>query len=505
LKGETSKTITILVAGDTLVEANENFAVALSNPSQGSSISTASATGTIQNDDKYQISIAPLDAVKAEGDSGTTAYTFTVSRTGGTSDQVTVHYAVTGTYGLDAADFGGALPSGTVTFLPGESSETLTINVAGDSIVEANENFTVSLSNPSSNAQVVAAAASATGTIQNDDAAPGVALDAVLVRQIYLNDGTGLFADAGTLDSGQYDVALGDLDGDGDTDAFVTNFSSPNRVYLNDGAGVFTNSGQSLGNDPSVGVALGDLDGDGDLDAFVANFHGSATAGQPNRVYLNNGAGVFTDSGQSLGNDSSQDLALGDLDGDGDLDAFVANEGPNRIYLNDGNGTFTDSGQALGSEQSQRVALGDLDGDGDTDAFVTNFSDQPNRVYLNDGAGVFTDSGQSLGNDSSIGVAVGDLDADGDLDAFVANFNGQPNRVYLNDGDGVFTDSGQSLGNDSSAGVALGDLDADGDLDAFVANPLEPSIVYMNNGSGVFTESEQALGSGWAVDLGLLG
>src|SRR4051794_16625685 len=71
-----------------------------------------------------------------------------------------------------AADFGGTLPSGTVTIPAGQTSTTLTINVAGDNTFEGNENFTISLSNPSANPQVVAAAASTTGTIQNDDPPP---------------------------------------------------------------------------------------------------------------------------------------------------------------------------------------------------------------------------------------------------------------------------------------------------------------------------------------------
>ena len=76
-------------------------------------------------------------------------------------------------------------------------------------------------------------------------------------------------------------MSLGDVDGDGDLDAFVANFSQGNRVWLNDGSGSFTDSGQSLGTWWSYSVSLGDVDGDGDLDAFVANWN------QGNRVWLN--------------------------------------------------------------------------------------------------------------------------------------------------------------------------------------------------------------------------
>jgi hypothetical protein len=78
---------------------------------------------------------------------------------------------------------------------------------------------------------------------------------------------------------------------------------------------------------------LGDLDGDGDLDAFVAN--AASSAGAPNTVWLNDGRGTFSDSGLRLGNEVSYGLDLGDLDGDGDLDAFAANNSPpNAVWLN---------------------------------------------------------------------------------------------------------------------------------------------------------------------------
>jgi uncharacterized repeat protein (TIGR01451 family) len=289
------------------------------------------------------------------------------------------------------------------------------------------------------------------------------------------------------------DVALGDLDGDGDLDAFAANQIYPDQVWLNDGKGNFEDSGQELGGADSGGVALGDLDGDGDLDAFVANAWPRA-----NTVWLNDGAGTFVNSGQELGGSYSWDVALGDVDGDGDLDAFVANGywpggQPNKVWLNDGTGAFRDSGQDLGSADSEGVALGDLDSDGDLDAFVANAqNNQANTVWLNDGRGTFIDSGQSLGSSYSWDVALGDLDGDGDLDAFVANgYVNQPDKVWLNDGTGSFDDSGQDLGDSYSFGVALGDLDGDGDLDAFVVTSLDQANqIWLNDGAGSFERGQ---------------
>jgi phosphate/phosphite/phosphonate ABC transporter binding protein len=111
----------------------------------------------------------------------------------------------------------------------------------------------------------------------------------------------------------------------------------------------------------------------------------------PNRVYLNDGTGIFTDSGQSIGDAYTWALDIGDLDGDQDLDVFIGSAvGPNSVLFNIGNGTFTDSGQMLGGEITWSVTLADLDNDGDLDAATGNHG--PNKIWFNDGEGFFEDS-----------------------------------------------------------------------------------------------------------------
>jgi hypothetical protein len=300
-------------------------------------------------------------------------------------------------------------------------------------------------------------------------------LDAWVTNQrkpntVWFNDGTGQFTDSGQLlgKSDSRHFSLADLDSDGDVDAFVCNYQGqPNRVWINDGTGQFVSNGQELGDSDSRDVALSDFDGDGDIDAFVVN------KGQPNKVWMNDGAGMFTDSGQSLGEFDSRGVEAADLDDDGDIDVFVVNGGndftgdPNRVWLNDGNGTFRDSGRAYGDNWSLSVCLGDLDADGDLDAFVGNTIGRPaNTVWLNDGSGRFFDSGQRLGDFHTQNVLLHDLDDDGDLDAFVSNI--QASRIWINNGHAVF-DQFIYPGGGSAMTTALGDLDGDGDLDAFEA------------------------------------
>ena len=167
-----------------------------------------------------------------------------------------------------------------------------------------------------------------------------------------------------------------------------------NQVWLNDGNGNFTDSGQSLGNSRSNAVSLGDVDGDGDLDAFVGNSLRCVqdTCGPaPNAVWLSDGSGSFSASGQSLGGAFSLAVAVGDLDGDGDLDTLVGNEGANTVWLNQDPrpGDFDDDqdidgddfliwqdGFGIQSRATRHNGDADFDGDVDGDDFViwqTNF------------------------------------------------------------------------------------------------------------------------------------
>jgi len=307
-------------------------------------------------------------------------------------------------------------------------------------------------------------------------------LDAVFAHpdlassQVWWNDGHGHFSDSGQALTPQgHGVGVGDLDRDGDLDLFITcdTFGDSTRrsqVYLNNGAGLFTAVGQGLADSALSGnsAVLADVDGDGDLDGIVEYYQ------DPYRVHWNDGHGLFENSSTLPVADDAM-LAWGDLNGDGHVDIFSKEPGVGyRTLLNDGAGQFSEHWQTAEAEAILRggMALGDLDGDGDLDAVVANgfqSTSHPTRVWVNDGTGRFADSGQTLGLTVSAWLGLGDLNGDGYPDIYVSNF-GRPNEVWYNDGKGAFADSGLRLGGDGLTRIgALGDLDNDGDLDIFVA------------------------------------
>ncbi len=161
--GETSKTITVSVTGDTINEADETVVVTLSGAS-GADIDTASGTGTITDNDTPMFSIDSPGV--AEGDSSTANLTFTVSLSPASYQTVTVDYARTGGTATSGTDF-TAVAGGTLTFAATETSKTFTVSVTGDTVDESNETVVITLSNASTGTSI--STSSGTGTIRDDD------------------------------------------------------------------------------------------------------------------------------------------------------------------------------------------------------------------------------------------------------------------------------------------------------------------------------------------------
>lgn len=166
--GADTATVTVNVTTDDNTEPDETVILTVTSGAGYTIGAIPAATGTIINDDSL-VSIAADAVSQAEGNINNTAFTFTVTRTGDTTDSDTVGYVVTGsgTNPATAADFGGSFPSGTVPFAQGVTIQTVTINVSGDMLAEADEGFTVTLQNPS--AHLFIGTGSASTTITNDD------------------------------------------------------------------------------------------------------------------------------------------------------------------------------------------------------------------------------------------------------------------------------------------------------------------------------------------------
>ena len=176
--GETTKQVTVLVNGDTLDEANDTFTLNLSNASNVT-LTDATGLGTINDDDPLP-ALSIGDATVTEGDTGTVAATFTVTMSPASGREVRVDYAAANGTATTAipADFAGA--GGTLIFAAGETTKTITVNVNGDALNEANETFFVNLTGPVA-AQV--ADGQGLGTITNDDPEPTIAIDDVSVTE----------------------------------------------------------------------------------------------------------------------------------------------------------------------------------------------------------------------------------------------------------------------------------------------------------------------------------
>ncbi len=335
-------------------------------------------------------------------------------------------------------------------------------------------------------------------------------------------------------------VAVGDVDGDGFVDLYVTNLGA-NQLWRNRGDGAFDNATTPTLAEPrwSTSAAFLDYDRDGDLDLFAVNYVEYRIAQhrpclnpagaveycgpswyppETDRLWRNRGDGTFEDVSGIAGFVDRPGSGLGvtsaDLDGDGWRDLYVANDlMPNHLWLNQGDGSFREDALLAGCavnesgapESSMGLAVGDFDRDGDEDLFMTHIDAETNTAFVNDGGGLFVDgtnewglSSPSIGR-TGFGTAPIDYDNDGWLDLIAANgavktiaeqrLAGdplplrEPNLLLRNEA-GVFrTVTGLAPVleiADVSRGLATGDVDNDGDADVLLVNNNGPVQLLRN-------------------------
>ncbi|UCD50428.1 MAG: CRTAC1 family protein [Phycisphaerales bacterium] len=365
-------------------------------------------------------------------------------------------------------------------------------------------------------------------------------------------------------------LALFDYDNDGDIDIYFLNgaplkgatydTAPKNTLYRNDGNWKFTDVTNHAGVGDTgfgLGVAAADYDNDGDLDLYVNNYG-------PNVLYRNEGDGTFADvtaqAGVANGHKVGAAVLFLDMDGDADLDLFVANyldftyenhrmrtskgipmyAGPmdfppmaNDLFRNNGSGTFTDVSVASGVAEHKGWGMGgvaaDFDRDGDTDVHIVN-DVYANFLFVNDGTGKFEEDGLLAGlaydiqgdDQGSMGVDCGDYDNDGWLDFYQTSYAEELTALYRNLGDGTFDDVTMITGAGAGTlahvtwGTSLVDFDNDGDRDIFVAcghlqdnvelynnNAVTAArnILLMNTGNGRFVNVSDQGGDGMKVRL----
>jgi hypothetical protein len=364
-------------------------------------------------------------------------------------------------------------------------------------------------------------------------------------NRLYRNRGDGTFEDA-TAGSGAdvagygMGVASGDFDNDGRVDLYVTNYGG-NVLLKGDGRGHFADVTAKAGvasSGWSTSAAFLDDDADGDLDLIVAHYLNWQRAAEvecysltgvpdycaprtydlpsQSTLFRNNGDGTFTDdtdrAGLRAATGNGLGVVAGDVNGDGRVDVFIANDGtPNHLWVNRGGGRFENVALAMGcavdldgkAKAGMGVSLADVDDDGDLDLLVVNLDGESDSFYRNEKT-FFRDDAAAVGLRTisrpftRFGTALADFDNDGRLDLYEANGRvgrqstmysadpyAEPSLLFRGIAGPRFEEVTPRGGTAqplvaSSRAAAFGDIDNDGGVDIVVVNRDARAYVLRN-------------------------
>ena len=310
----------------------------------------------------------------------------------------------------------------------------------------------------------------------------------------------------GLINNGVATIACADINNDGFMDLVLASVERGTiiQLYLNDGRGNFTRANDvfPVTEDPNplwnFGISLSDFDRNGLLDIATAD------AWRGVNVYLNRGNNGFQLTQAILvpAVNEVKGIDAADVNHDGAVDlVFGGHNGipdrADRIYLNDGSGYFTDSGQRIGEDVTWKTIFGDLNNDGNIDyVSINRYRVNSAKIHVNNGTGVFTQiiDIPTTETDDSYDVKLVDLNNDSFLDIVIANSfdpqNVTTDKVFINKGNLNFMliEDNFSGTDYETKDIGIIDIDKDGFKDIILGNHNIANTVYRNNGTGHFTK-----------------